>query len=365
MARMGLGKKWRCLFANDFNPSKARTYRANWGSNHFHEGDVAKIKPFDLPGVADLAWASFPCQDLSLAGAGAGLNGERSGTFWPFWRLIQGLDKEDRAPRMIVLENVYGALTSNEGKDFAAIGEALTKGGYKFGAVVIDAALFVPQSRQRLFIIGLSQEMEVPKSIESLFPIHSWHPSALMKAHRKLSKSAQKNWIWWNIKKPPKRTIQFSDLIEENPQSVRWHTPEETHQLLNMMSEVNAAKVEEAKKSGRRMVGGIYKRTRHGIQRAEVRFDGVSGCLRTPAGGSSRQSILVVKGKNIRSRLLSTREAARLMGLPDDYKLPDRYNDAYHLAGDGVVIPVVRHITSNILAPVLSAYTINPSKKVA
>ena len=91
------------------------------------------------------------------------------------------------------------------------------------------------------------------------------------------------------------------------------------------------------------------------MQRAEVRFDNIAGCLRTPGGGSSRQTIMVVEGERIRSRLLSPREAARLMGLPENYALPDNCNDAYRLAGDGVVAPVIRHIAKHILEPVIAA----------
>ncbi|MDR3716047.1 MAG: DNA cytosine methyltransferase [Puia sp.] len=83
MARAGLGDEWRCLFANDFDEKKASSYRANWGAEHLTVKDVAKVKVEALPGQADLAWASFPCQDLSLAGDGAGLKGHRSGSFWP------------------------------------------------------------------------------------------------------------------------------------------------------------------------------------------------------------------------------------------------------------------------------------------
>lgn len=106
------------------------------------------------------------------------------------------------------------------------------------------------------------------------------------------------------------------------------------------------------------MVGAIYKRTRldengYKIQRAEVRFDDVAGCLRTPSGGSSRQLILVVEGSKVRSRLISGRETARLMGLPENYELPTNYNEAYHLTGDGVVVPVVRHLAENIFLPIL------------
>jgi DNA (cytosine-5)-methyltransferase 1 len=124
------------------------------------------------------------------------------------------------------------------------------------------------------------------------------------------------------------------------------------------MNPVNLAKVDEAKRAGCRMVGGVYRRTRvdpvgKKVQRAEVRFDDVAGCLRTPLGGSSRQFIMVVKGDTVRSRLLSPREAARLMGLADDYLLPKNYNEAYYLAGDGVAVPVVRFLAVHILEPIL------------
>jgi DNA (cytosine-5)-methyltransferase 1 len=129
------------------------------------------------------------------------------------------------------------------------------------------------------------------------------------------------------------------------------------------MSPANRAKVAMAKKSGLLVVGAVYKRTRTDatgkkIQRAEVRFDGMAGCLRTPAGGSSRQIILLVKGEEVRSRLLSSREAARLMGLPDTYILPRNYYEAYRFAGDGVAVPVVRHIAQSILEPILETNAI-------
>ena len=114
----------------------------------------------------------------------------------------------------------------------------------------------------------------------------------------------------------------------------------------------------------KKMVGALYRRTRNGVQRAEVRFDDVAGCLRTPAGGSSRQLILVVEKGKVRSRLISSRETARLMGLPDEYRLPENYNEAYHLTGDGVVVPVVRFIAEHILEPILDQEA-NPTRKAA
>ncbi len=357
MARAGLGQGWRCLFANDFDHKKAATYARNWGGDHLKAADVRTITTADLPGRADLVWGSFPCQDLSLAGGGAGLRGDRSGTFWPFWDLMKSLAAENRAPSLLVLENVCGTLTSHQGKDFAAICRAFRELGYRIGAIVVDAALFLPQSRPRLFIIGVRKDIPLPEGLTDSGPSAPWHTRALKAAHSMLSERDKKAWIWWSLPLPPTRKLRFADLIEEEPTGVSWHSPAETKRLLGMMSPVNWAKVEEAMQAGRRMVGTVYRRTRREggekVQRAEVRFDDVAGCLRTPAGGSSRQLILVVEGDNIRSRLISSRETARLMGLSDDYVLPASYNEAYHLTGDGVVVPVVRHLAEHIFEPIV------------
>ena len=359
MARAGLGPSWECLFANDFDRKKGMTYQANWGTGgELKIGDVKELSASNLPGVADLVWGSFPCQDLSLAGGGAGLRGERSGTFYPFWEVIRGLVADGRAPKLIALENVLGTLTSHGGKDFQAICETFVSSGYKFGALVINASHFVPQSRPRLFVIGVRKDIEIDPALLAPGPIDPFHTRGLCTAADGISKKAKDDWLWWNIPTPPHRNSTFADVIEENPTSVSWHTPTETAQLLAMMSPINLAKVSAAKRAKRRMVGGIYKRTRLDergvkVQRAEVRFDDVAGCLRTPAGGSSRQTIIVVDGTKIRSRLISARETARLMGLPDEYKLPKTYNEAYHLTGDGVAVPVVRHLASYLFEPLL------------
>ncbi|AEY69545.1 cytosine methyltransferase [Burkholderia phage vB_BceS_AH2] len=367
MARAGLGQGWQCLFANDFDHKKGKAYCTNWGDQELKVADVGSLAPKDLPGSAHLVWASFPCQDLSLAGAGAGLKGERSGTFWPFWKLMKATMADGRAPEIIVLENVCGTLTSHGGKDFATICGALQQASYRFGALIIDAELFVPQSRPRLFIVAVREDVFIPEELLSAQPYDPWHTRALQNAQGKLPPKSRANWIWWHLPEPPRRNTTFADIIEENPQGVEWHTREETARLLRMMSDINRAKVNLAKQSAKRMVGGIYKRTRldefkRKVQRAEIRFDDISGCLRTPAGGSSRQSILVVQRDKVRSRLISSRETARLMGLPDDYKLPENYNEAYHLTGDGVVVPVVRHLAHHLFERILGSPT---SAKVA
>lgn len=362
MVRAGLGPNWTCLFANDHDEKKAVTYRANWdGGSELHVADIESVTSSHLPGEPGMVWGSFPCQDLSLAGVGAGLNGARSGTFYKLWDLVASLKAEGRGPKLVAIENVCGALTSHEGRDFAAICEAFSTNGYRYGALVIDAALFVPQSRPRLFVVGVRSDISLKDDLLSDEPTPLFHPQGLRRAMAKVSDGAKQSALWWRVPAPPPRPHNLADVIEEHPQGVSWDTAAETDRLLGMMNATNLAKIAAARALGRRTVGGLYKRTRKDPvtlerkQRAEVRFDAVAGCLRTPGGGSSRQTVIVVDGDKIRTRLLAPREAAKLMGLPGDYKLPDAYNEAYHLAGDGVVVPVVRHLAANLFEPILAA----------
>lgn len=365
MARAGLGNGWKCLFANDFDPMKAEAYAANWPGSDMVCEDINRLEVADLPGRAHLVWASFPCQDLSLAGAGAGLEGDRSGTFWPFWTRVTGLIADGRKPTFLVLENVVGMLTSHGGKDFAAICNALSRAGYVFGAAVVDAAHFVPQSRQRVFVVAVDDEFagDLPLTAE---PHPVWQPSALRRAVGKLAREDAERWVWWHLPEPPRRNHDLKEIIETVPVGVTWHTRQQTERLLTLMSETNRKKLRAAVEADGRFVGTVYRRGRPGpagnVQRAEIRVDGVAGCLRTPAGGSSRQIIIQADRNGIKSRLISAREAARLMGLPDTYELPERYNDAYHLLGDGLAVPAVDFIARHLLDPMTQQ---EPCKRAA
>lgn len=353
MARLGLGEGWDCAFANDFDPVKAATYSANFADaeGHFHEGDVWELSAADLPGTADLAWASSPCQDFSLAGARAGLAGGRSSAFFGFWRLIEGLASEGRRPRCIVIENVSGLLTSHGGRDFAALGEAVTAQGYSFGALEIDAAGFLPQSRPRVFVVATREAPPAALIGESPF-----HTRAVKAAASGLPSALADRWIWWRVPAAPPRNTDLAALLEPD-EAVTWHSPARTRAWLELMAPLHRARLEAFRTRGERAVGAVYRRMRvedgRRVQRAEARFDALAGCLRTPRGGSSRQVIVVAEGGSVRTRLLTAREAARLMGLPETYRLPKAATAALHVAGDGVAVPVVRWLARELLEPLL------------
>lgn len=355
LARLGLEPEFKCVFANDIDPAKARAYRTAFGDDHLREGDIWRLNSTDLPGHAALAWASFPCQDLSLAGARRGLAAPRSGAFWGFHRLIEKLAAEKRAPDVLALENVTGLLSSHGGADFAALAGSLDALGYRIGALEIDASLFTPQSRTRLFVVAARA---APAHLQTAGPKAPFHSPALRACVARLPDSLRKRFVWWRLEPPPHRNTHLADVLEEAVPDNAWDAPEKTARLLDMMSPLQRERLDAMRQNGRREVGALFRRIRlekgERVQRAEARFDGVAGCLRTPAGGSSRQTLLFVDGDTVRSRLLSPREAARLMGVPDDYPLPESQTAALHLFGDAVCVPVVRWLSHNLLTPLAS-----------
>lgn len=352
MARLGLGEGWRCVFANDFDPVKADVYRANFfdAAEHFRQGDVWALEAGDLPGRADLAWASSPCQDFSLAGGRAGLKGGRSSAFFGFWRLVEALNAEGRAPRTVVIENVAGLFTSHGGADFTALCAALAREGYSFGALEIDAARFLPQSRPRAFVIAVREDPPADLVGEGPFQTR-----LVREARARLPAELARRWIWWRAEAPGVPNADLASLLDAEAD---WHAPATTEALLALMSPLHRQRVEALKASGAAAVGALFRRMRIEdgvrVQRAEARFDGLAGCLRTPRGGSSRQTLIVVEAGRVRTRLLSAREGARLMGLPDGYALPARATAGLHVVGDGVAVPVVRWLAAQLLEPHLS-----------
>jgi DNA (cytosine-5)-methyltransferase 1 len=177
-------------------------------------------------------------------------------------------------------------------------------------------------------------------------------------AAERLPAHLAERWIWWRLPAPPRRNADLAAIIEDDA-AVDWHPRERTARWLSLMSPLHRARIDTALARGERAVGAVFRRMRFEdgkkVQRAEVRLDGLAGCLRTPRGGSSRQVILVADRGLVRTRLLTPREAARLMGLPETYALPAAATVALHVAGDGVAVPVVRWLAAELLEPLLES----------
>ena len=356
MVRAALHKRWDCVLANDIDAMKCDVYAKNWGNDALVHGDIATLPDDTLRQQIDLYWASSPCQDFSLAGKGRGLSGVRSGVFTDWADKITTAIKAGFAPRIIAFENVVGLVSRNGGADMNTILATFVGLGYKVGALEIDARRFLPQSRPRLFVICVRNNIDlsgltVPK------PSHVFHGKRLQKFLGSASRSVRSDWVWWKLEDAP-AADQALDTVLERRSSMPWFSDADTERLISLMSPPSLERLRIARQSGRTVVGTIYKRGRPDAQgdvrqRAELRTDGLAGCLRTPAGGASRQILIFIKGKQTKARLVSSREVARLMGLPDSYSMPDTYNNAYRVAGDGVAVPVVGYLDEMLFAPIL------------
>lgn len=330
----GLKGMFAPIWSNDISPQKTAVYEANFLSDHFVLGDIKDVKGVDLP-YAHLSWASFPCQDLSLAGSIGGIDGCRSGLVWEWFRV---LDEMLVKPRILVLENVSGLLSANNGDNYRKLHMALLDRGYDCGAIVLNASYFLPQSRPRVFVIAVQKGYHIPKELTDTEPC--WlHNKAAVELGRSLP-----GWIWWHARKPPKRRVTLADIIEHNV----YFDKDDVIRLIPERHKAILDKHETVCATG-------YRRTRQGKQQLELRFDGIAGCLRTPEGGSSKQFLVVKKDGRVRARLLTVREAARLMGAPDDFVLPGTYNDGYRAMGDAVALPVARFIGEALLVKIAEA----------
>ena len=359
LVRLGLGDEWKCVGAVDNNISKITAYRQNFGDcPGLTHGDVRNISPDSIPGVLDLAWASSPCQDLSVAGTRTGMSGTASGAFWPFWQIIQRLVENDRAPRVVTLENVRNLISVNDGKDFAVLVGALVSAGYKVGVVILDARAFLPQSRKRIFVVAVRADIPVPSDLHG-DPTASLHPPDLRRAVASLPAFVRQRCVWWRLPQPAPSRLRLADLLDPET-TTEWHTSDETTDLVANMEPRDLDKVGQAQSSGKLEFGTIYVRSRPDVaqlrrRRANVRLDGVANCLLTPNGRMSSQIILAIEGESLRTRYMTATEGARLMGLPPGYRLPKGYNNTFNLFGEGVVVPVVSYLARHLLGPLVDA----------
>jgi DNA (cytosine-5)-methyltransferase 1 len=357
LARLGLRAQFDVAWANDLDEMKCRAWRENFGTQGMVQGDVAAVKVDDLPLRPALAWASFPCQDLSLAGDRAGLTGGRSGTLFAFMARLAELRTRGDPPEVVVLENVKGLLSSQGGQDLAAIFSALQDLGYAAGCLEMDAAWFLPQSRPRIFIIAVRQGLETPAALLSGADRPCiFQTPAISKAQAALPHALKSNTIQWFVPPPSRPPASLADIFDMVDDS--WWPASKIATFEQQLSESHTKRLNAIINTPGRHIGTMYRRIRreHGAkqQRAEIRFDGRTGCLRTPAGGSSRQFWLVIADGKLKIRPINPREAMRLMGVLDTYLLPEGTLAGLKIAGDGVAVPVVAWLSENLLAPLIA-----------
>jgi len=356
MVSAALAPAWDCALANDIDPKKCLTYRENFPEHPLIEGDIASLDP--LTEQVDLFWASSPCQDFSLAGRGQGLRGARSNTFTHFADILDRAAAAGTAPRIVAFENVVGLVTRNGSKDFHTVLRRIGAAGYRVGAIEIDTVNFLPHSRPRLFVVAVRDDVQLPAGLVQDTP-GAFHSKRVQAGLASAPRSVKQRWVWWSLAAPDALPSPIDPIIQTD-KSQNWFNRSQLTRLKSLIPPAHTKRLAALVKSEGPSICFAYKRGRPDAtgkvrQVAELRFDGNAGCIRTPAGGSSRQIVLVAGDGKLRARLLNPREAVRLMGLPDSYALPERFNDAYKIAGDGVAVPVVQHLDVHLFQPLLRA----------
>ena len=348
LVRMGLEEAgFDVRWSNDIDPDKHAMYMGHFrrSSNHtFDTRDVEKVAADDMPEDLVLAWASFPCTDLSLAGWRRGLKGAESGTFWHFTNVIEGM--ADRRPPVVALENVVGLATSHGGEDLAAAIGRLNHLGYSADVLTIDARRFVPQSRPRLFIVGAQNPpMDDPQLRDELRPRWLQAPfgDPALRTHRAALPAL-----------PPLQKTGLADCVEKVAGAdERWWDGERTAAFLGSLSPIQAARLQTLRESRSVSYRTAYRRTRGGVPMWEIRPDDMSGCLRTARGGSSKQALVKVGAGKVGVRWMTPREYARLMGAKG-YRISGlRRNQALFGFGDAVCVPVVAWLAEHYLLPLV------------
>ena len=358
LARLGLERAGLAVvWANDIDADKAALYRRRFGADHLVEGSIDGVRGADLPD-ADVAWASFPCTDLSLAGGRLGLEGARSGLLWSFARVLE--EWGARRPPVVVLENVVGFATSRGGRDLAEAVAALNALGYAVDAVVLDARHFVAQSRPRLFLLGVSglrwQRSEYTAETKRV---------ALPPQTGVGLRPAVLDGLWGNpalrtfnapLPAPPAPSAGLAEaVVAYDDDDPVWWPADRVASLAESLSPLQAERLRQLAAGPITAYRTACRRTRAGRAVWEIRPDSLAGCLRAVRGGSSRQAIVAAGGGRVRVRWLAPREAARLMGA-DDYPLDGlRANQALFAFGDAVCVPAVAWLARHWISPALAA----------
>lgn len=348
LARLGLEEAgFQVEWSNDIDAAKCEMYRNNFTDTPGHtlvEGDMSELSGDDLPHDASIAWGSSPCTDLSLAGTRTGLNGKQSGAFWQYVRLLEELG--NTRPPIAVLENVNGLATSHSGEDLAAAVHAFNELGYSVDVLSIDTRRFIPQSRPRLFLVGLQNPPAAEQFDSSLRPDWLQQVSAdtSLRTHRA------------PLPEPPSPLMSGLNMYVESMANddERWWNAERTAKFLDSLSPVQATRVETLRNGATDSYRTAYRRTRNGKAVWEVRADDISGCLRTARGGSSRQAIIRMGNGKTAVRWMTPREYAALMGAAHYNITGLRPNQVMFGFGDAVSVPVVEWLGKHYFMPALN-----------
>ncbi|MCH7843512.1 MAG: DNA (cytosine-5-)-methyltransferase [Chloroflexi bacterium] len=332
----------RIVFSTDINKKKLEIYAENFDSSDFNCSDIRGLTGSDIPEI-DIATASFPCTDLSLAGNRAGLAGSASSVLLEFLRVLK--EMREYRPSVVMLENVTGFVTSSGGRDLYRAVHELNKLGYHCDLLLLDAKWFVPQSRQRVFIVGSVET----RSEETISPPDFAHPAFVRNFIRN---HPDLDWQYFPLPTPTVRQATLDMVVERLDQlDQSWWDEKRLKDFVASLSPIQAKRLDQLRCSPHIRFSTAYRRTRRGNATWEIRSDDISGCLRTNGGGSSKQALVEAGLGDVRVRWMTAREYARLQGVPFFKFRSATESQAKFAFGDGVCVPAVTWLARHCLVP--------------
>lgn len=279
-----------CVFSSEWDKHAQETYFQNY--NHRPEGDITKIHEADIPSF-DLLLAGFPCQPFSNAGHKKGFEDTRGTLFFDICRIVKY-----HKPKVILLENVKGFKGHDKGRTFKVVGDAIHDLGYTLYHRILNAKDFgVPQNRERIFMVGFLND-------------HFQHNEH------------------FTFPKPLEEQAKVGDILEKCSVA-------DKYTLSDKLWEGHRRRKLEHQRKGNGFGYSLFDEKSAYTSTISARYykDG---------------SEILIAQRNKNPRKLTPREAARLQGFPDDFKLPVSDTQAYKQFGNSVAVPVVRAIAREI-----------------
>jgi len=291
----------KCVFSSEYNYFAQKTYEANFGEVPF--GDITKINEKEIPDH-DILIAGFPCQPFSIAGVSKknalgrnhGFKDETQGTlFFDIARII-----DEKKPKTFLLENVKNLVSHDSGRTFKVISNTLKELNYTIYPKVLDGKHFVPQHRERIVIIGFSNDYFKGKE-KFQFP------------------------------EMPAGNQRISDILEKKPDT-KYTLTDHLWEYLIRYSEKHKAKG-------------------NGFGYGMTDLNGISRTLSARYYKDGAEILIPQKDRN--PRRLTPRECARLQGYPDKFIIPVSDNQAYRQFGNSVVVPLMKYVGHHLVTELL------------
>lgn len=289
----------RCLYTSEWDRYCKKTYFDNFGD--IPDGDITKVNENDIPDH-DILVAGFPCQPFSIAGVSkknslgraTGFLDRTQGTL--FFDVVRILN--NKRPKAFLLENVKNLKSHDKGNTWKVIMEALEELNYEVFSAVLDGQEYVPQHRERVFIVGFDRE-RYKNDVRFSFDL-----------------------------KRPDRKMVFKDILEDDVEA-KYTLSDQLWQYLQAYALKHKAKG-------------------NGFGFGLVDLDGISRTLSARYYKDGSEILVPQEGKN--PRRLTPRECARLQGYGDDFVISVSNTQAYKQFGNSVVVPLITAIAEQIVS---------------